>query len=75
VGQLLDSTVFITVAFAGVLPQEALLMAIGVQWLVKCAYEAAATPLTYWVVGILKRHEGVDVYDAGTDFNPLKMHG
>ena len=73
VGQLLDSGVFITVAFAGVLPQEALLTAIGIQWLVKCAYEVAATPLTYWVVGALKRHEGIDVYDTETDFNPLKV--
>jgi uncharacterized integral membrane protein (TIGR00697 family) len=73
VGQLLDSGVFIAVAFAGVLPQEALLTAIGIQWLVKCAYEAAATPLTYWVVGALKRHEGIDVYDIETDFNPLKV--
>ncbi|HRX71868.1 MAG: queuosine precursor transporter [Gammaproteobacteria bacterium] len=75
VGQLLDSGVFITVAFAGVLPQDALFTAIGVQWLIKCAYEAAATPLTYWVVGVLKRYEGVDVYDTRTDFNPLKVHG
>ena len=73
VGQLLDSSVFIAVAFAGILPQEALITAIGVQWLVKCAYEAAATPVTYGVVGFLKRHEGVDVYDAGTNFNPLKV--
>lgn len=74
-GQLLDSAVFITVAFGGVLPQEALLVAILVQWLAKSAYETAATPLTYWVVNTLKRHEGEDVYDLKTDFNPLKIRG
>lgn len=47
VGQLLGSAVFITVAFTGVLPPEALLVAILVQWLAKSVYEAAATPLTY----------------------------
>ncbi|MCB1776557.1 MAG: queuosine precursor transporter [Candidatus Competibacteraceae bacterium] len=73
VGQLLDSSVFIAIAFAGILPQETLMTAIGVQWLVKCAYEIAATPLTYWVVDVLKRHESVDVYDTETDFNPLKV--
>ena len=73
VGQLLDSAVFIAVAFAGVLPPEALLTAILVQWLAKSAYETAATPLTYWVVNTLKRREGVDVYDAQTDFNPLRF--
>jgi uncharacterized integral membrane protein (TIGR00697 family) len=73
VGQLLDSAVFVTVAFAGVLPPAVLLTAILVQWLAKSAYEAAATPLTYWAVNTLKRREGVDVYDTETDFNPLKV--
>jgi uncharacterized integral membrane protein (TIGR00697 family) len=73
VGQLLDSAVFITIAFSGILPPPALLTAILVQWLVKSAYEAAATPLTYWVVHTLKRHEGVDVYDTRTNFNPLPV--
>ena len=73
VGQLLDSAVFVTVAFVGVIPPEVLLSAILVQWLTKSVYEAAATPLTYWVVNTLKRREGVDVYDTQTDFNPLKV--
>ncbi|MDS4040404.1 MAG: queuosine precursor transporter [Candidatus Competibacter sp.] len=73
VGQLLDSAVFVTVAFVGAIPPEVLLSAILVQWLAKSAYEAAATPLTYWVVNTLKRREGVDVYDTQTDFNPLKV--
>jgi len=73
VGQLLDSTVFITVAFAGVMPKEALLSAIVVQWLVKSAYEALATPMTYGVVRYLKRQEGLDVYDREINFNPLRV--
>ncbi|MBZ4194895.1 MAG: queuosine precursor transporter [Candidatus Contendobacter sp.] len=73
VGQLLDSAIFITVAFAGMLPSEGLLVAILVQWLAKSAYETAATPLTYWVVNTLKRREGVDVYDTQTHFNPLRF--
>lgn len=73
VGQLLDSAVFISVAFAGVLPSEGLLVAILAQWLAKSVYETAATPVTYWVVNTLKRREGVDVYDTQTDFNPLKV--
>ena len=51
VGQGLDSLVFITLAFAGVIPLGALATAIVTQWLVKSAYEAAATPVTYLVVG------------------------
>ncbi len=73
VGQALDSMIFITLAFAGVIPLEALVAAIVTQWLVKSAYEAAATPLTYAVVGYLKRSEGVDAYDRDIRFSPLAL--
>jgi len=73
IGQGLDSAVFITVAFAGAVDWRALAGMVVVQWLVKTAYEAAATPLTYLVVGFLKRREGLDVYDAETGFNPLSL--
>jgi queuosine precursor transporter len=71
VGQGLDSTVFIAIAFAGILPTPALIGAIVTQWLFKSAYEAGATPITYVVVNYLKRRDGVDVYDRDTRFNPL----
>jgi uncharacterized integral membrane protein (TIGR00697 family) len=71
VGQFLDSAIFITLAFAGIIPLTGLLVAIVTQWLVKSAYEALATPVTYLIVGFLKRIEGVDVYDRDTRFNPL----
>jgi hypothetical protein len=72
-GQLVDSAVFITLAFAGILPPEILVRTLIIQWLVKCGYEALATPITYLVVGYLKRSEGLDVYDERTDFNPLSI--
>ena len=43
------------------------------QWLFKTAYEVLATPLTYAVIGFLKRAEGLDVYDTDTSFNPLPL--
>jgi len=73
IGQGLDSVVFISVAFWGVIPQEALTTAVLTQWLAKCAYEALATPLTYMVVGWLKRVEGLDTFDRRTNFNPLLL--
>jgi uncharacterized integral membrane protein (TIGR00697 family) len=73
VGQGLDSAVFITLAFWGVLPAAMLLELVVTQWLVKTAYEAAATPLTYAVVGHLKRADDEDVYDRDTRFNPLTL--
>ncbi len=72
VGEGLDSLIFITVAFAG-LPNFDLPTAIATQWVIKVAYEVIATPLTYLVVGFLKRAEGVDVYDRQTRFNPLAV--
>ena len=75
VGQALDSAVFVVVAFAGVLPTEALVAAAVSQWAAKSLYEALATPLTYLVVGFLKRSEGVDHYDRQTRFNPLALRG
>jgi uncharacterized integral membrane protein (TIGR00697 family) len=71
VGQGVDTVVFLTIAFLGVLPIPVLSIMILSHWLFKSAYEVIATPLTYVVVGYLKRKEGVDVYDYGIDFNPL----
>ena len=73
VGQALDSTVFITIAFYGVMPPAVLGWTIVTQWIFKSVYEAVVTPFTYWMVGFLKRHEGVDVYDRETRFNPLLL--
>lgn len=72
-GQAVDSAAFLTVAFAGLLPPSALAQMVLVQWLVKSAYEAAATPLTYLAVNALKRAEGEDYFDRDTDFNPARL--
>ena len=73
VGEGLDSLVFITVAFSGVLPGAQMASTIVTHWLLKSVYEAAVTPLTYVVVRALKRAEGQDVYDDRTNFNPLAV--
>ena len=41
------------------------------QFILKVSWEIVLTPVTYAVVGWLKRKEGVDVYDVGTDFTPF----
>ena len=71
VGQGLDSTVFIIVAFAGTQPWGILGTIILTHWLVKTGYEALATPFTYAVVNYLKKKEGIDTYDYDTSFNPF----
>ncbi len=73
VGQGLDSAVFITVAFLGVIPPGALVSAIVTQWLVKTAYETLATPITYGVVGFLKAKDKRDTFDREISFNPFAL--
>jgi len=73
VGQGVDTLIVLIIAFVGVLSFPVLGIMILSHWLVKSAYEAIATPLTYVVVGYLKRKEGVDAYDYGIDFNPLRI--
>jgi uncharacterized integral membrane protein (TIGR00697 family) len=63
VGEGLDSAIFITIAFAGT--GATLANPIITTWLIKVGWETLATPLTYAVVGYLKRTEGVDAYDFG----------
>ena len=49
-----------------------MLIVLATQWVLKVGWEAVLTPVTYAVVGWLKRREGIDVYDEGTDFTPFR---
>ena len=71
VGQLADSLIFASLALAGLVPANGLVTLIVSQWLVKSAYETIATPLTYAVVGFLKRSESMDTFDDSTNFSPF----
>jgi queuosine precursor transporter len=62
VGQALDSTIFVTIAFAGT--GAPLLDTIVTTWAIKVTWEALATPFTYLVANGLKRAEGIDVFDG-----------
>lgn len=73
VGQGLDSLVFIAIAFGGTVAGLTLGGIILTQWVAKVVYEVAATPLTYALVGFLKRRERLDVYDRQISFNPLAL--
>jgi len=63
VGQGFDSVVFVTLAFAGMMPASALAGLVGAQWAVKVAYEALATPLTYAAFAWLISREQIDTFD------------
>jgi uncharacterized integral membrane protein (TIGR00697 family) len=72
VGEGLDSLIFITIAFAG-RDGVQLWPLIWKQWLFKVLFETIFTPVTYVVVTALKRLEGIDVFDADTDLNPVAV--
>lgn len=74
VGELVDSGLFYFVAFYGIWATSDILAVTLAQYLLKTLWEVLATPLTYAVVGWLKRAEGVDHYDRDTNFNPFRLH-
>jgi uncharacterized integral membrane protein (TIGR00697 family) len=75
IGEGADTLVFITIAFGltGIFTAQQVVTGIVVQWAFKVLYEVAATPLTYAVVGYLKRSEGLDTYDYQTNFSPVVL--
>jgi uncharacterized integral membrane protein (TIGR00697 family) len=72
-GQAVDTVLFQTIAFAGVWDTGLLLRVIVWNYTAKVLYETLATPLTYAVVGFLKKAEQEDYYDYDTDFNPFAL--
>ena len=72
-GQGVDSLFFYPIAFFGVLDSATLLKVLLTQWVLKVSWEALLTPVTYAVVGFLKRREGFDVYDEKTEFTPFSV--
>lgn len=75
VGQALDTTLFVLIAFGGVFSPELLWIIIISNYIFKVGTEVLFTPLTYAVVGALKRKEKEDYYDDKTDFNPFSLKG
>src|SRR5215207_6228822 len=71
-GELVVTVMFVVVASAfGVFPWSLFLTLTVTNDLFKCGVEALMSPLTYIVVGALKRAENEDYYDRGTNFNPF----
>ena len=72
VGQGVDSLLFYPLAFYGNWTDAQVLTVMVTNWAMKVGWEALLTPVTYVVVNALKRREGLDVYDAGTNFTPFR---
>jgi len=75
VGEAVDSALFYPLAFysSGLMPNEVLPAIMAAQFVGKVAVEVVFTPVTYKVVGFLKRAEQEDYYDRNTDFSPFRL--
>ena len=73
VGQGVDSIIFYPIAFLGVWTTTQVITVLITNYLLKVLWEALLTPVTYKIVGFLKRAEGVDIYDAETEFTPFSI--
>jgi queuosine precursor transporter len=71
-GQGVDSLIFYPIAFLGIWSTSQVLTVMATNWALKIFWEAALTPVTYVVVGALKRREGIDLFDDHTDFTPFR---
>ncbi len=73
VGEFFDTTIFLAIAFWGVLPMELL----GVIWvsnyIFKLGTEIVLYPITKRVVAWLKKQESEDYYDRDTNFSPITL--
>ena len=75
VGELVDTTLFIVIAsLFGVFSWAIALTLIVTNYIFKVGLEALMTPVTYQIVGLLKRAENEDYYDYDTDFNPFRLN-
>ena len=75
VGELLDSVIFVVLAFGGILAWPLIGAIILSNYIFKTVVEIIFTPATYRIVSFLKRREGEDYYDKETNFNPFGISG
>ncbi|MDP2089493.1 MAG: queuosine precursor transporter [Flavobacteriaceae bacterium] len=71
VGEAADSVIFNLIAFGGIFETKDLITIMISGFVLKTVYEVVATPLTYIVVGYLKKAEQEDKYDYGVNYKPF----
>lgn len=73
IGQAIDSVLFTLIAFWGILHWHELVRLTATVYAFKLIIESAALPLIYRSAHFLKYHEGVDIFDRHTKFNPFLL--
>jgi uncharacterized integral membrane protein (TIGR00697 family) len=73
VGELVDSSLFYIIAFYGIWATGDIVKVTLAQYVLKTGWEVVMTPVTYRIVGFLKRAENEDYYDRDTNFTPFSV--
>jgi uncharacterized integral membrane protein (TIGR00697 family) len=75
VGQAVDTTVFVIIAYAGSasFSLSSMFWVALSGWTFKVTWELLALPITLILVRFLKKEEGEDYYDINTNFNPFRL--
>lgn len=73
VGELVDSSLFYFIAFGGLWATGDVVKVALTQYVLKTSWEVVMTPVTYRMVGFLKRKEHEDFYDRDTRFTPFSL--
>jgi uncharacterized integral membrane protein (TIGR00697 family) len=73
VGEVADTLVFYPLAFYGVWDTALLIEVMIANYALKVGWEVVNTPITYKIVGFLKRAENEDYFDRDTDFTPFSL--
>lgn len=72
IGEGVDTLIFVLIAtLTGVFQWQIFTSLFLTNYLFKVGVEVALTPLTYWVVNLLKKIENEDFFDVGTSFTPV----
>jgi uncharacterized integral membrane protein (TIGR00697 family) len=72
-GEGVDSLIFYPLAFYGTWNTSLVLSVMATNYVLKVLVEVVMTPVTYKIVGVLKRSEHEDYYDRDTNFTPFSL--
>lgn len=72
-GELVDSGLFYMLAFYGIWDTAQVIQVAVTQYFLKTGWEVLATPMTYKLVGYLKRKENEDYFDTHTNYTPFSL--
>ncbi len=71
----IDTLIFCSLAFGGVVPIDELAIFMLTMWLLKVAIEVIGLPFSVRLAKYLKKYEQLDIYDTHTEFTLLSLEG